>query len=120
MESHLCELFVIGIFGMPVDVCATQYAHAVISASAKIEGSSLREIHFIDMSREVVVVMKQIFSSIFNASTSSIPEVSLSVGSSSLRPDMNPMGVLTLQTWIPEIRYDPEKEYRSSAISADQ
>lgn len=82
-----------GIFGMPVDVCATQYAHAVISASAKIEGSSLREIHFIDMTREVVIVMKQIFSSIFNATTSLIPEVSLSVGSSSLRPDMNPMGV---------------------------
>lgn len=78
---------------MPVDVCAIQYAHAVISASAKIEGSSLREIHFIDMSHEAVIVMKQIFSSIFNATTNSIPEVSLSVGSSSLRPDMNPMGV---------------------------
>jgi O-acetyl-ADP-ribose deacetylase (regulator of RNase III) len=75
---------------MPVDVCAYQYAYAVISASSKVEGSSLKEIHFIDVDDKVVMAMKQIFSSIFSGSNDAVPPLSLSINSASVRPIVDP------------------------------
>ncbi|XP_062574511.1 uncharacterized protein LOC134236363 [Saccostrea cucullata] len=72
-----------GIFGMPVELCAYQYAYAVISASEKIKGSSMKEIHFIDMDEQVVFIMKQIFAYVFSGQSDF---VSLSVNSASVRP----------------------------------
>lgn len=75
--------FALGIFGMPLDICAKQYATAVLSASAEIDGSSLKEIHFVDIDPEKVIHMKQTFSSVFNDSVHRIPELSLSINSAS-------------------------------------
>ena len=99
--QYIRTLFLcIGIFGMPLDICAKQYATAVLSASAEIDGSSLKEIHFVDIDPKKVIHMKQTFSSVFNDSAHWIPELSLSINSASVRPLDNPTWEIFLPKYV--------------------
>ncbi|KAL3865240.1 hypothetical protein ACJMK2_006855 [Sinanodonta woodiana] len=52
-----------GMYGVPMEICASQYLSAVLKYSSSTQGQgSLKEIHFIDVNKEILYLIQLVFS----------------------------------------------------------
>lgn len=63
----------VGIFGVPKEKCAEQYSRAVSAFSASNSRTSLREIHFVDIDRQMVHLIASNFKKQFPSKSKTSP-----------------------------------------------